>query len=486
LRLIPLKMSSSNEYKLDSRDEQICSISDSVTKSMKNSSTLPDLSRIMSINTLETEKEINGGPPKSNKPKTKAELFAERHLEHPTSNTDTLMHILKANIGTGILAMPDAIKNSGLTVGTIGLVIIAILCTHCMHIVVKCSRHLCIRSNLVTLDYASCSEVAFATGPQRCQKMSTFFRFLTNLFLCITMLGFCCVYILFVSTNIKQVVDALHGAELDYRIYETIILVPIVLICLIRNLKFLVPASIIANICEIVSLAIIFYYICQDLPRTNSRKQWASIAQLPLYFGTAIFAFEGIGLVLPLENNMKTPQDFGGLTGVLNTGMVIVSSLYIAVGFYGYMKYGEYVLGSITLNLPNEIPAYIVCCSYSFAIFLSYAIQFYVPIQLMFPTIKSRISQRYQYPVEIAFRIAIILITYAFAVLIPELDSFISLVGAFSGSYLSLILPPIIEMVTYWNEGLRWYTIVKDIFILIIGILGCVTGTYSSISSIIS
>lgn len=54
---------------------------------------------------------------------------------------------------------------------------------------------------------------------------------------------------------------------------------------------------------------------------------------------------------------MATPQDFGGLTGVLNTGMVIVACLYTSVGFFGYLKYGDKVqVGSITLNLPpNEM-----------------------------------------------------------------------------------------------------------------------------------
>lgn len=89
----------------------------------------------------------------------------------------------------------------------------------------------------------------------------------------------------------------------------------------------------------------------QNLPRTDTVKSFSTWEQLPLYFGTAIFAFEGIGVVLPLENNMKTPQDFGGWTGVLNTGMVVVASLYTAVGFFGYLKYGEDVKGSITLNL---------------------------------------------------------------------------------------------------------------------------------------
>lgn len=59
--------------------------------------------------------------------------------------------------------------------------------------------------------------------------------------------------------------------------------------------------------------------------------------------------------VLPLENNMKNPQDFGGWNGVLNTGMVIVAALYTSVGFFGYLKYGDKaVLGSVTLLLPPD------------------------------------------------------------------------------------------------------------------------------------
>lgn len=92
----------------------------------------------------------------------------------------------------------------------------------------------------------------------------------------------------------------------------------------------------------------------KDLPKTTTVLPVAGWATLPLYFGTAIYAFEGIGVVLPLENNMHSPQDFGGLFGVLNTGMVIVACLYTSVGFFGYLKYGDLVKGSITLNLPQD------------------------------------------------------------------------------------------------------------------------------------
>ncbi|GAB6033217.1 hypothetical protein CHUAL_012821 [Chamberlinius hualienensis] len=354
-----------------------------------------------------------------------------------------------------------------------------------MHILLKCARHLCKRTNTAFMDFATTTEVAFATGPLHIRKYSRVIRALTNFFLCLTQLGFCCVYLVFVASNIKQVVELNNGPVLDYRIYISFLFIPTVLLNLIRNLKLLVPATVVANVCEIISLGIIFYYVCQDIPHTSSVPMMAPFSTLPLWFGTVIFAFEGIGLVLPLENTMKTPEALGGLNGVLNTGMVIVTVLYVAVAFYGYLKYGDAVKGSITLNLPQTILGNIVCLTYALAIFLSYAIQFYVPMQVMWPPLKEKVSPRLQMLAEIGFRVGIISITFALAILIPQLGLFISLVGSFSGSYLCLVLPPILEMVTFYNEGIPWYCYVKNAMIFIIGLLGFITGTYVSVEQIV-
>lgn len=50
---------------------------------------------------------------------------------------DTLTHLLKASLGTGILAMPDAFKNSGLVVGIFATIFVAFLCTYCAYILVS-------------------------------------------------------------------------------------------------------------------------------------------------------------------------------------------------------------------------------------------------------------------------------------------------------------------------------------------------------------
>lgn len=59
-------------------------------------------------------------------------------------------------------------------------------------------------------------------------------------------------------------------------------------------------------------------------------------------------------MVMSLENNMKNPSHFIGCPGVLNFGMAFVICLYALVGFFGYLKYGDDVAGSITLSLPVE------------------------------------------------------------------------------------------------------------------------------------
>lgn len=179
-------------------------------------------------------------------------------------------------------------------------------------------------------------------------------RTVTNVFLCITQLGFCCVYFLFVALNLQEVVTRYYKTY-DIRIYLILLLGPMILLNLVKNLKYLTPVSLLATVLTVGGLSITFHYLLQDLPRTNTVEGFSSWAKLPLFFGTAIYAFEGIGIVLPLENNMKTPGALVGTFGVLNTGMVIVACLYTAMGFFGYLKYGDKVSGSITLDLPDTL-----------------------------------------------------------------------------------------------------------------------------------
>uniref|UniRef100_A0A6M2E1N5 Putative amino acid transporter n=1 Tax=Xenopsylla cheopis TaxID=163159 RepID=A0A6M2E1N5_XENCH len=384
--------------------------------------------------------------------------------------------------------MPLAFLNAGLWFGLCATFIVGGICTYCVHILVKCAHILCRRTQVPALGFAEVAEVAFLAGPEAMHKFSRLARAMINLFLVIDLLGCCCVYIVFVSTNIKQVVDYYAEGNLDLRVYMAMLLPILIVMNLIRNLKYLSPFSMIANGLMAVSIAITFYYITQDLPAVEERPAFSQFHQLPLFFGTVIFALEGIGVVMPLENNMKTPTHFIGCPGVLNTGMFFVVSLYAVTGFLGYLKYGNDTQGSITLNLPmDETLAQSVKVMIAVAILLTYSLQFYVPMEVIWKNVKHRFGQRKNIA-EYALRIILVSATVAIAVAIPNLGPFISLIGAVCLSTLGLMFPAIIELVTYWERpGLGTYNwrLWKNGFLICFGILGFVTGTYVSIQEII-
>ncbi|XP_047543441.1 proton-coupled amino acid transporter-like protein CG1139 [Vanessa atalanta] len=421
--------------------------------------------------------------------------FEHRKLAHPTSDMDTLIHLLKGSLGSGILAMPMAFMNAGLYFGLFATFLIGGICTYCVHILVKTAHELCRRIQKPSLGFAETAEAAFLSGPPAVHKFSRLAKAMINWFLVIDLLGCCCVYIVFVAKNVKQVVDYYAKTsewlpDWDERIYMVAMLPLLIMMNLIRNLKYLAPFSMIANLLVGTGMGITFYYLFQDIPPLKTRQAFAGIERLPTFFGTAIFALEGIGVVMPLENNMKTPTHFIGCPGVLNTGMFFVVSLYALVGFFGYLKFGDDTAGSITLNLPEyELLGQSVKLMIAVAIFFTYSLQFYVPMEIIWKNVRHFFGAKKNIA-EYSIRIFVVLLTLCTAIAIPNLGPFISLVGALCLSFLGLIFPAVIETVTFWDRpnGLGRYNWVlwKNMFLVSFGILGFLTGSYVSILDIFS
>lgn len=172
-------------------------------------------------------------------------------------------------------------------------------------------------------------------------------------FLIVYQLGICCVYIVFVATNIEQIVDY-YWIDLDVKVHMVLLLVPLILLICIRNLKLLAPFSSLANGITFVGLGLILYYVFDGIAAPSERDAFGSARNFPLFFGTVLFALEAVGVVIAVENNMKTPKSFGGWFGVLNIAMAVITVLYAFIGFLGYLRYGADCEGSISLNLPNN------------------------------------------------------------------------------------------------------------------------------------
>jgi len=86
--------------------------------------------------------------------------------------------------------------------------------------------------------------------------------------------------------------------DVDIRIYILMIYVPLLILCIVKDLKYLVPFSVIANVCIVIVFGITLYYMFKDgITITDDIDMIASYDKIPLFFATVIFAMEGIGVV---------------------------------------------------------------------------------------------------------------------------------------------------------------------------------------------
>ncbi|KAJ8959322.1 hypothetical protein NQ318_022008 [Aromia moschata] len=416
--------------------------------------------------------------------------YSYRDIEHPTTNSETLLHLLKGSLGTGILAMPLAFYHSGWVVGIIGTLFIGLLCTYCIHMLIKCEYELCKRKKVPSMTYPSTTECALLEGPAFFQKMAPYSVHITNIFLLTYQLGTCCVYTVFIGENVQRVLVEYYDA-VDERLIMLIFLLPLIFINYVKNLKLLAPLSTIANFITIISFGIILYYLVKQDITLEDRKTVGDFRDMPLYFGTVLFALEAIGVIMPLENEMKTPRAFGGTCGVLNIGMITIICLYIAMGLFGYLAYGSEIQPSISLSLNgDEIAAQVAKIMLALAIYISHSLQMYVAIDITWNQyLQQKLEKnRFQTLYEYLTRTFLVVLCFCLAIAVPYIDLFISLIGALCLSALGLAFPAIIDTSTYWysSKGCRRYLILfKNFCIVIFAIFGLIVGTSTSLEKIV-
>ena len=83
-----------------------------------------------------------------------------------------LAHLLKSSLGAGVLSMPLAFKHGGLIFGTIGTVLIGIMCTHCVHMLVVSAQSLYLRLRVPSMTMAQTAGAAFSTGPRAIRPLA--------------------------------------------------------------------------------------------------------------------------------------------------------------------------------------------------------------------------------------------------------------------------------------------------------------------------
>ncbi|XP_044257533.1 proton-coupled amino acid transporter-like protein CG1139 isoform X1 [Tribolium madens] len=409
-------------------------------------------------------------------------------VKKPTNYVETLIHAIKAYVGSGIFAMGAALMNSGMLLGPVLLLIIALINLHCQHLLIKACVKIAEKETVPVLpSFAETVQYTFEdSNSEWLKKHSKAFGIITDVFIIAAEYGFCVVYFIFVSKHLGEIAEAYNWKQ-DYRVILAIILFPMWLSTFLGNLKLLTPVSLIANIIMWIGIALVLYYSVANLDITTTKRNLISHPEkLPLFFGMVLFAFEGITFIIPLQMEMKEPRFFTSPCGILNVTMVVIIILYSLVGIFAYLMWGDKVKGSAFLNLPqDEGLAIATKILISVGIMFTFALHMYIPFEIAYPQFYKKWGP-FNHPILIMhiYRSVAVLITYGLANISANLATFISLIGALTGAFLALFLPALLELVILYGS-LTYFVIVKDVIIIIIAVGAAITGTVMSIMSII-
>ncbi|XP_011295206.2 neutral amino acid uniporter 4 [Musca domestica] len=420
------------------------------------------------------------------------DVEATSKSKHKTSVFEAVAHLFKGSVGAGLFAMGDCYKNGGLIGATILMPIIAVICVHCEQMLIKGSMLAVERNKSATFyDYPETVEKCFEAGPKPFRRLAKLMKFIVEMFLCVTQFGFCSIYFVFITENLHQILQS-YGIDISLSLTMLICLLPAMIPSLMTNLKYISPVSAFASFALLFGLVatLCLAFLDGPMPSISERNLFKFGPELSLFFGTALFSFEGIALILPIRNSMKEPKKFNQRFGVLNISMLIITLLFTFTGFVSYTKWGENVEGSITLNLnPDDKLSQAVKIAAALGVFFGYPIQFFVMMKIIWPPVKQNmaVAQRRPITVQVMFRFIMVLLTFGVALLVPKLHLFISLIGALCSTSLAFVFPVFIDFVVRAQtpKNLGTWVYLKNMIILIIALLGIITGTYESIHEIV-
>ncbi|KAF3164408.1 neutral amino acid transporter [Orbilia oligospora] len=340
--------------------------------------------------------------------------------------------LLKSFVGTGVLFLPKAFKNGGMLFCILLLLAVAGISYWCFVLLVRAR-------NQVNGSFGDIGGVLYGK----------YMRIAILTSIVISQIGFASAYIVFVSENLQAFILAVSNCKTKIEIHWLILMQMIVFLpfSMIRDISKLGGTALVADAFILLGLIYLYYY---DLFEIAS-KGVADIVHFnpqdwTLFIGTAIFTFEGIGLIIPIQESMKRPEKFPKVLGGV---MILITAVFVSAGALGYAAWGSKTKTVVLLNLPQD-DKFVngVQFLYSLAILLSTPLQLFPAIRIMENGLFSK-SGKYSNKVKWEkniFRFFTVIVTALIAWGgADDLDKFVALIGSFACIPLVYMYPPMLH-----------------------------------------
>ncbi|CAN1805212.1 Amino acid transporter AVT3B [Linum perenne] len=402
--------------------------------------------------------------------------------KHLSSQSKTIANIFIAIVGAGVLGLPYSFKRTGWIMSLMMLFSVSALTYYCMMLLVHTRRKL----RFIAGDFSiinSFGDLGFAV----CGSVG---RVVVDVMIVLAQAGFCVGYLIFIATTLDNLFDSYNSlpptssAVLSAQFLGFSAKSLFVWACFpfqlglnsIASLTHLAPLSIFADVVDLAAMGVV---IVEDVMlMAKNIPDVKTFGDLSVFFygmGVAVYAFEGIGMVLPLESEAKDKDKFG-----MNLGfaVAVISLIYGSFGALGYLAFGNETKDIITANLGSGWISTLVQ--------LGLCINLFFTFPLMMNPVYEIVERRFwngRYCLWL--RWLLVLIVSLVALLIPNFTDFLSLVGSSVCCGLGFVLPALFHLLVFKDEmGWKGWTI--DVGIVALGVVLGVSGTWYSLLEIFS
>lgn len=334
----------------------------------------------------------------------------------------TALAVLKSFVGSGITFLPGAFAQGGWLFSTPVILTIAMVNAICIWLLLDCRRQ---------TGCPSFGEIAMlAAGPKG--------KYIVQISIVVSQFGFCIAYFIFVS----QLATSMNILSMNAIIFlQLLILIPL---CMIRSVESLEYPNLIADCLIFFGVGVV---LVSSLSLIWTQRHAVNTSIVPfksntcgIFIGMAIFTFEGVPMILPIQSAMKEPDRFWPLFIKLFVGIAMMFAVF---GVVGYNAYGSNVETVVLLNLnPETALTHIVKVGYMLALMLTLPLMFLPAARItelwVFGVVE---PEAYAWPKN-ALRTAEVV---AFAVVAlrcqDHFDRFLSFTGAFCCAPIAFIYP---------------------------------------------
>ncbi|KAJ8531433.1 hypothetical protein K7X08_026867 [Anisodus acutangulus] len=383
-------------------------------------------------------------------------LSKNQHLSSPSK---TFANVFIAIVGAGVLGLPYTFKRTGWLMGALMLFSVAFLTYHCMMLLVLSRRK--IESHFKNFQITSFGDLGFAV----CGNVG---RFAVDAMIVLSQAGFCISYMIFIANTLAYC----------FKISKMLVIwscFPFQLgLNSIATLTHLAPLSIFADVVELGAMGVVMVEDVMIYVKTSHVLETFGGFSVFFYgLGVSVYAFEGIGMVLPLEAETKDKEKFGKVLGL---SMGLISLMYGAFGLLGYFAFGEETKDIITTNLGQGWLSSLVQIGLCINLFFTFPLM----MNPVYEVVERRFCEG-RYCVWLRW-IVVLAVTFV-ALLVPNFADFLSLVGSSVCIILGFVLPALFHLIVFKDE-LKWYGLACDGAIILMAAVLSLYGTYSSMLEI--